>query len=259
MDSLLPRSILSVLLQRLPVHRGTANPAPLTLPSTAPAQPGSQIHAQKPSTSGRQEEGPFQSFFSMQGDWNPTKAGQQAEFTPHGWALEVQGHPESSCGYPGDPHPLQLLGILPLPAQGICSFLGFKVLCVSLGTSPQNPPLKLNPASKVTPSIPHQLSWLLPDPWRRWSLHHRPEPAASFNWRMLFLIYEAFLGKKKPQYLLFQGVFKVFWSIKLLHLAGASCHSMKFPPQLLFPGQIYLINSCFLKWNILVIIKGNDF
>lgn len=32
MDSLIPGSILSVLLQRLPVHRGTANPAP-------PAQP----------------------------------------------------------------------------------------------------------------------------------------------------------------------------------------------------------------------------
>lgn len=142
MDSLIPWSILSVLLQRLPVHRAAANPAPPAqpLPWPCPQCPQHSLNfkpcGQKPDTPGRQEVGPIPELFFHAGDWNPTKPGRQAGITRWGWAWEVQGCPGSSCGHLGDPHPLQLLtsspsGILFLPAQGIFSSLGFKAVCVS--------------------------------------------------------------------------------------------------------------------------------
>lgn len=133
----------------------------------------------------------------------------------------------------------------PFPLPKKCFHSWDLRLCVNAGISPQYPPLKLNPASKVTPNIPHQHSWMLPGPWRNWNFHHGPEPAASF------FICEAFLWKKKFTLSKHSGLKTFMFSGKFLPQ-----HKV-FPPT--FIPWTNLFNKCFLNWNILILIKWNDF
>lgn len=216
MDSWIPWSIPSVLLQRLPVHREQQIPLlPLSrFPGRALKCPQHSLNCKswgQKTKHTRQTRGGAvpRAFFPCRG----LKSHKNLDGRLGSLLMDEPGRshcPESSCGHCGDPHTLQILtsrplGTLSVPAHGIFSFLGFKAVCVSGNFPPESTPKArscLQGDSKhpspalLTPS--RALEELQFAPWTR--------TCSLFSLKEAFYIEEAIFGEENPQYLLFQGV-----------------------------------------------------